>query len=174
MAPKITFDELHALLHYDMDSGEFVWKVNKGSRARIGNLAGCVQAIGYVVIRLNKRMYYAHHLAWMWCFGEWPAGELDHRDRDPSNNRITNLRDAGQSVNLSNRRQIRSDVLTGIIAARGKIAGRWDARIRVPGTRTTLKLGVYATQEEAHAAFRVAHIAIYGIDSQYAGLNDGQ
>jgi hypothetical protein len=47
---------------------------------------------GYAIICVDDRDYSAGPLAWLWIIGEWPAGEIDHKDRDPSNNRSSSLR----------------------------------------------------------------------------------
>jgi hypothetical protein len=50
-------------------------------------------------------IYYAHRLAWLWWFGEWPEGGLDHINRIRNDNRIDNLREATRSENQRNRRK---------------------------------------------------------------------
>jgi hypothetical protein len=43
--------------------------------------------------------YLGHRLAWLYMVGVWPDDEIDHWNRDPSDNRFTNLRDATHAKN---------------------------------------------------------------------------
>lgn len=58
---------------------------------------------GYMRVIMLGREYYVHRLAWIVCHGPIPDGmEIDHIDRNPSNNRIKNLRLASRSQNEAN------------------------------------------------------------------------
>lgn len=99
---RLTRDRLLEVLNYDPMSGVFRWKVRNSNRVKIGDVAGVI-AEGYVKINIDGVRYPAHRLAWLYVFGAWPDGRLDHRDLDRSNNRIDNLRIATQSQNSANR-----------------------------------------------------------------------
>ena len=43
--------------------------------------------------RLDRVVYYAHRLAWVWVHGRHPCGEIDHSNRNRADNRIANLRE---------------------------------------------------------------------------------
>lgn len=105
MTPKTNMnaDHLRKILYYDPQTGIFSWKENR-CRAQIGNTAGHIAKNGYVTIRVDGCMYYAHRLAWLYVYGEWPELSIDHSDGNPSNNAINNLRLATQSQNLYNAR----------------------------------------------------------------------
>lgn len=68
-----------------------------------GSRKGWVNKNGYTYIStpLGKK-FLAHRLAWLLYYGDWPTGNIDHINRDRSDNRIENLRDVSQSVNLLN------------------------------------------------------------------------
>ena len=86
---EITPDIVREMLDYDQETGLFFWRVFvKGGRGK-GKLAGNTRSDGYVIIRLLKRPFLAHRLAWAWVHGKWPDDMIDHIDRDPSNNRIS-------------------------------------------------------------------------------------
>lgn len=97
----LTQDRLKYFLDYDRSTGIFRWKFNrKGLFA--GSVAGHKAKSGYVCIRLDKRLYRAHRLAWPYVFGEWPADCIDHKNHDRSDNRIDNLRESTKPDNQKN------------------------------------------------------------------------
>lgn len=99
----MTQEELHQLLDYNPETGEFFWKVN--SRCiKSGSKAGCVCKVhGYQHINIKNKRYKAHRLAWLYVHGKWPHPEIDHINRVKTDNRIANLREADRSMNNLNR-----------------------------------------------------------------------
>jgi hypothetical protein len=148
-------ERLKKLLRYDAGEGVFKWNRSKG-RARAGNVAGCADTYGYIVIRIDGCLYKAHRLAWLYVHGRWPDGLIDHINRNPSDNRIENLREASQSENTHNaNRQSKS----GVPGVRWRSErNRWVAQIRV-GYRNHV-LGSFKTKEEAVVVRRQAEQAM--------------
>ena len=68
---------------------------------------------GYLVIVINYERYLLHRIAWVKFYREQPPDQIDHIDRDKTNNRINNLRAATQSVNLQNS-GLRRDNTSGV------------------------------------------------------------
>lgn len=150
---ELTQARLKELLHYDPETGGFRWKV-KFSRQQPGGAAGTRDAYGYLVIRVEGRLYKAHRLAWLYVHGVWPALGLDHINRERDDNRIANLREACQSLNSMNRTpQVRSaSGVSGVIWRKDR--RKWTAQIRI-GYRT-VHLGVFADKKDAVAARKTA------------------
>ncbi len=88
---RLTYDLLHEFLEYRPETGEFFWRVQRGQN-KPGDPAGTLYNNGYVVIRINRKGYLAHRLAWFMEFGQWPENHLDHINRDRADNRLVNLR----------------------------------------------------------------------------------
>lgn len=158
MADLITLDRLHELLKYDPETGEFTNKVRRSTNALAGAKCGCVNRHGYVVGRLDDRLYYMHRIAWAMIYGEWPAKgmDLDHIDGDKANNRIANLRLATRSQNMANRTP-KTLPRSGHRGVHPNKAGRrppWRAIIAFEGKQLTI--GYYETLEEAVAARQAA------------------
>lgn len=146
----LTIDRLKEVLHYEPSTGVFTWlKITRG-KAAVGDVAGCTNRDGYIVISVDGRQYKAHRLAWFYAHGTWPAGAIDHRDHVKANNAITNLRDATDAVNNQNmvRPQRRnSSGFLGVYRARRK----WRAKLMANGR--VVDLGLHETPELAHQAY---------------------
>ena len=56
-------------------------------------MAGSVHSTGYVRIGIDGRKYTSHRLAWLYVHGVWPSDQIDHINRNRSDNRIANLRE---------------------------------------------------------------------------------
>ena len=93
--------EVRRILRYDPDTGYFFWRVPLGSCAA-GSKAGVIHPTGYVVITIAGKHYLAHRLAHFYQTGEWPSDDIDHKDRDRSQNRWENIRPATRSQNGAN------------------------------------------------------------------------
>ena len=162
---------LRECLDYNPDTGEFRWKERPPWHFRstavcrtwngkwAGKLAGTGGPLGYRVIGVNSVTLKAHRLAWVLMHGAPVPAALDHKDGDPSNNRITNLRIASLSDNAANKRT-HSNSRTGIKGVSLFEGGRYRAVIRRHGIR--VHLGLYETLEEAIAARRTAADRLHG------------
>ena len=148
---KISQQRLREILNYNPDTGDFTWRLQIAKRAQIGAVAGGLSHTGYVFIRIEGTAYLAHRLAWLYVHGEWPEGDLDHRDCDPSNNRLSNLRPATPVQNNWNTRKSKNNTsgFKGVHWANQ--AQRWMARIQINARR--VYLGHFDTPEAAHTAY---------------------
>lgn len=138
------------LLQYDASTGEFTWIKSPSNNVKAGTLAGGISHRGYRYIRVNMKQYLAHRLAWLFYYGKWPSGEIDHINGIKTDNRISNLRDVSHSVNKQNLKKARSDNVTGLIGV-SPHCGKYRSYIAIGGKR--LYLGHYDTAEEAHKVY---------------------
>jgi len=76
----ITQKQLKEILEYCPEKGIFTWKVNIHRKIKRGNIAGTIASTGHVKIGINKKMYYAHRLAWLYVYGKMPNNNIDHKD----------------------------------------------------------------------------------------------
>lgn len=144
---------LREILDYEPETGAFTWKKKIASKVVVGTTAGGVYTLGYVVIGIGGRIYYAHRLAWLYMTGNWPA-QVDHRDGDKANNMWANLRLATSQQNALNSKRPRTNTsgLKGV--SWHKAAKKWAAAITIDGRAT--HLGLYEDAELAHAAYMAA------------------
>jgi hypothetical protein len=113
--PELTQARLKELLHYDPETGVFTRKFRWGESRDIGSVIGYKTDRGYVEIVLDSTKYRAHRLAWFYVHGVWPSAEIDHRDTDRANNRLTNLREATGFENHQNERRARKNNKSGYL-----------------------------------------------------------
>jgi hypothetical protein len=153
-------NNLAELLSYNKETGLFTWrKPGKGRRAS-KSIAGCQRPDGYYRISINKKLYYAHRLAWLYVYGRWPTQHIDHINGDPSDNRIDNLREADPHQNGGNKK-IQKSSGTGVKGVCfDKRRNNYVAYISPGGKRKTL--GQFPTIEEAKTARTIAAQAFYG------------
>lgn len=109
----ITQAELMELFDYSKDSGEFKVKVKYNTMYNVGDSPKTKNKDGYYQLRINGKMYIQHRLAWLYCYGEFPTGDLDHINHIKTDNRISNLRVVDKSENNRNLPK-RSDNTSGI------------------------------------------------------------
>ncbi len=145
--PQLTQERLKQLFRYDPETGLFTRLVSTNNRVKVGDVAGNSRADGYIKIRVDFDMHYAHRLAWLYMTGEWPAMKIDHVNGDKSDNRWSNLRDVSTTVNSQN-----VEPRDGAIPRGGK----WHSRIMVNGK--TIELGTYSEKWRASAAYLTAKL----------------
>tara|TARA_B110000977_G_scaffold201223_1_gene294837 strand:- start:937 stop:1482 length:546 start_codon:yes stop_codon:yes gene_type:complete len=170
----LTQELLKGRLHYDKDTGIFTWLDVKGNPHRMrGKVAGCLLTTGYVQIELrvnDKRCTYrAHRLAWLYEYGEFPKGNLDHINHVKTDNRITNLRIVTQAENLRNM-SMSSRNTTGYTGVHfHKVTGKYCASVRV--SYKQISLGYFENIEDAAKAAREGR-AHYGFHVNHGQAND--
>jgi len=147
----ITQSRLKELLEYKPDTGEFFWKQQVGSRGAIGKINSTPCKVwGYIFIRVDKKLYRAHRLAFLYMTGEWPIGEVDHINIVRHDNRWCNLRDTTKSSNMLNRVLPKGYNATGFLGVY-KRGNKFGARCTIK--HKNIDLGVYTTPEEASSRY---------------------
>jgi hypothetical protein len=139
---------LKSLLVLNSATGEFIWKARPGiaRNDRAGKIAGKKRKDGYVDICINRKLYLAHRLVWLYVYGNWPPHQIDHINRDRTNNRIHNLRLATPAQNAQNR-TIAKNNKSGFTGVFLYSCGKHGAFITKDKKR--IYLGLYDTLEEA-------------------------
>jgi hypothetical protein len=124
-------------------------------KIKAGTIAGSHDRRGYLRIRVYGRIYRAGRLAWLLMTGCWPTDQIGHKNRDPSDNRWGNLREASAQLNARNQSLSKRNTTGFVGVDRGKKNGTYRATIVINGRK--IHLGIFPTLEEAVAARRAAN-----------------
>jgi hypothetical protein len=156
-AGRTDFEKFSRLLSYDPETGNLRWAVAR-QRIRKGQIAGTRHSSGCVAVEVAGKRYMAHRVCWLLVHGVWPERDIDHANRNPSDNRLCNLRLATDSQNNANRVYSRkkSGLPKGVRVQRK----RFGAAITVNGKSSFL--GTFPTIEEASRAYEVAAKKAFG------------
>jgi hypothetical protein len=163
----ITQSELCELLDYNPQTGKLFWKARRPDQfvavkyspehcASMWNsrFAGkeaftASDALGYKKGAIKRINFSAHRVAWCMTYGTFPVG-IDHINGVTSDNRLSNLRAAGQKVNGSNTKR-RYDNTSGVTGVSWyEVRNKWRARI------AEKTIGYFATKDDAIAARKKA------------------
>lgn len=150
---------LHEILKYDPETGFLTWKVNRGSRGKAGERAGCLSiSDGYRHVTINWVKLFEHRVIFAMVYGYWPDLEIDHKNLTRDDNRIDNLRLATDSQNQANSKMQENNT-TGFKGVSGHL-GKFEANISINGKKKYL--GRYDTAEEASAVYQAKALEIHG------------
>lgn len=138
---------------FSYSNGILIWNTTN-------KLAGSRANDGYIGIQINNKKYQAHRLIWVYHYGKIPAGmEIDHKNRDRSDNRIENLRLVTLQENKFNRKGKGYSYI--------KSSGKYKAQIKLNGKN--INLGHFDTPEDASEAYLKAKKDLHPIKER---IND--
>ncbi|WP_226780338.1 HNH endonuclease signature motif containing protein [Oceaniglobus trochenteri] len=160
---NFTREEAGKLLSYNPDTGILRWRIETNAHGRKihpGDIAG-TDKDGYNQIKIFGRVYRAHHLAWLFMTGEWPAAgmDMDHINRDRGDNRWANLRMATRSQNNINGSPSKANKSGCKGVSMTKATGKWHARIEKDGK--VHLLGNFTDLGDAIAARKAAELKMF-------------
>jgi HNH endonuclease/AP2 domain len=160
MKHPITGDLVRQLVMYDPGTGIFLWRsrpvhhrLDKTWNTRYaGKPAGIVKDL-YIRIAINRRLYYAHQLAFIYITDHCPK-YIDHINRDKHDNRWNNLREVTARQNTMNvgLRVNNKSGHRGVCWNTSR--NRWQAAITVNYRQITL--GYFPHKQDAILAYQSA------------------
>jgi hypothetical protein len=145
----LTQDQLRDMFQYDPETGAFRHRTAM-NRHKPGDRAGSHGHSGYRKIVIFGVRYYEHHLAWLYMTGRWDES-VDHANRDPSDNRWSNLRQATASQQQANRGKNKNNT----VGLRGVSFCRTRQKFAAYLTKDRKRrfLGYFDTPEDAHSVY---------------------
>lgn len=156
---------LEYLIYYPL-LGLWEWRnpsiMNKRGRTTVGTIS----VHGYRIITINGTKYRSGRLAWFYMTGEWPQKEIDHEDRDKTNDKWYNLRDLSRSENALNR-DLQSNNTSGVRGVRWDTERqKWNVQVKKDGI--SYFGGRYDSLDEAVAVRDSVALELHG---DFAELN---
>ncbi len=149
---RCSLQDIHDNFCYNPANGLITNKVKRSSTALEGEIAGTTKKDGHIEIKHKRRLYQATHIIWVLYYNKWPDYLIDHIDRNRSNNRIDNLREATLVQNSHNRTKYTSNT-TGAKGVSIK-DGKFIAYINV--NRKRIYLGDFLSFSDAIMAYNTA------------------
>lgn len=149
-------ERLRELFDYDPDQGLLLSTSGRNRKKK------AVLRNRYRTVTIAKQQYNHHKCVWIWHNGCPDGLEVDHINRNSTDDRIENLRLATDSQNSQNRKV----ALTNTSGFKGvnRSGTGWQARVMREGKRVFL--GQFPTKEEAAAAYQQAAAEMHG---EFAG-----
>jgi hypothetical protein len=96
-------EHVREVLAYCPDTGALTWRVDRTNKVKAGSPAGHLGIGGYIEVKLGGRQFKAHRLSWYLHHGQDPGDlQVDHINRDRSDNRACNLRLVDAKGNRAN------------------------------------------------------------------------
>lgn len=154
--PQWALDRIRSRLSYDPSTGRITWINDVARSVKEGDWAGTKNAGNrrtiHLVMRGDSVRVREANVAYFLMTGDWPTFEIDHKDRDCSNNKWDNLRPATRHQQMHNRGRMANNKsgYTGVYL-RGQ---KYYALIFINGALK--RLGTFPTKEEAAIAYQKA------------------
>ena len=106
---NLTKDFLERIFSYDEKLGVLRWINSPSRNVKAGESAGCLNPDGYLYVKINGGIYAVHRLVFIMVNGYNPENDIDHVNRNKSDNRPENIREVTRSCNNRNRSMMKSN-----------------------------------------------------------------
>lgn len=155
---------------FDYRDGFLLWKIRPSNRCgAIGTVAGTSAIIKNYgrrfSVSINGKRYLSSRIIFLWNHGYLPK-EVDHEDRDVSNNKIENLRDADRLKNCCNVRSHNDSVSIYLGVHYDRQTCKWRCGIQ----SGDLKIKSKRMDTEQEAALQYNRLAVKH-HGEFANLN---
>jgi len=161
---KITQKQVQDLFEYRNGALYRKTTIPYNSRIKIGDRVGNIRKDGYIMIGINGKHYLEHRIIYLYHRGYLPE-ILDHKDGNPTNNNIENLRSV--TYNQNNQNTIQKG---GTSKFKGiswfKRDNKWRATIMC--NYRNIHLGLFDNEQDAARAYNCVALNLFG---EFARIN---
>jgi hypothetical protein len=150
---EITKELVLDRLDYNPESGLITWKKVVRKQSTVGRVTGSLDVSGYVQVNIGGgHVMKGHRIAWLFAYGDWPDGHIDHINGDRADNRIANLRVVTNAINCQNKRKPLPSNKSGYLGVSwSKNVKKWLASCML--NRKQYRAGYFDDPEVAHQAY---------------------
>lgn len=145
----ITANLVRERLNYDQETGVFTWRTSPHP-SKVGKVAGGLDAHGYLQLNLYGKVVKVHRLAWLYVYGDWPDGHIDHINGIRTDNRLCNIRVVTNAINCQNKVAPLPSNKSGFLGVSWN-RGAWRASIQLNGK--SIHIGRFSSPSAAHDAY---------------------
>lgn len=161
---SLTQEFVREIFTYDPESGHLYW-TPAGSKSMAGKRAGYIvrkrnKNYVYRAVQIKNREFLEHRVIWLYVNGDPIPAQIDHKNRDATDNRIANMRD-GSDINNYNFSRPITNTTGAVGVTRHKGTGKYQASVKFKGKN--YYLGLHEKVEDAAEAAR-AFREILGFD----------
>lgn len=153
----LTAEIARALWRYEPETGYFFWIGAPRVGIKAGGRAGSFDG-RYWRLQHAGKYYKASRVAWLVVTGAWPNHQIDHINRDKTDDKFCNLREATNAQNCRNRSTRKDNKL----AATGVCRTRYAFVSKIYADGKGHHLGSFRSLAEAKAARDVAAARLHG------------
>lgn len=124
----LTLDLAKEIFSYDRNTGDLIRIIKTGPNCTLGPIR-TADSNGYYKVEFNYKKYLVHRVVWLLEFGYFPENQIDHINRDRTDNRVCNLRQVSPQCNARNC-SLRKDNTSGFRGIRwNSTKSRWVVTI---------------------------------------------
>lgn len=131
-----TRSELSEIFNYDRETGILSGKETRGNR-KAGKPVGHKCTTGYLQVRLLGKNLSVARICWIIAVGTLPD-QIDHINRDKTDNRLCNLRESCQTRNQRNKATQKNNTSGKKGVSFDRQSGLWKVRIGAGNKRVTI------------------------------------
>jgi hypothetical protein len=133
---KLTQKRLKEVLDCNPDNGLFYWKSSEHNKST-DKPAG-TKTNGYICIQIDRKLYRAPRLAFLYMEGYFPEYDVDHINRIRDDDRWINLRHVSRSCNVRNCDMLQNNTsgITGVCW--NTRTGKWIVQLTINNERKWL------------------------------------
>jgi hypothetical protein len=89
--PSLSHKQIQSALDYNIQTGEFKWKISPAKNVKAGSIAGSKSSKSYNYVRIFGQEITIGRLAWFYVKGEWPERRVRFKNGDINDCRFENL-----------------------------------------------------------------------------------